>query len=238
MTLSVSGLSVRLNERLILDDVTFESHPGEITAIIGPPASGKTVLLKTIAGLVEGFSGSVKHHAATLDPISPTAWHAGVGMAFQNDALFDAMTVLENVAFPLHRGGVSDAVERARALLERVGLGHATEKLPSEISGGMRRRCGIARAAVTRPAIGLFDDPSAGLDPETSDQIFELIREQAQDSVCLIVSNELPSLLAVADRVMMLNRGGVVFLGTPEDIGRSHEPTVYQFVRGEIEGPL
>ncbi|MEO1171848.1 MAG: ATP-binding cassette domain-containing protein [Myxococcota bacterium] len=236
MTLRVEGLGVEFDGASVLEDVSFESRPGQITAIIGPPASGKTVLLKAVAGLVRPACGIISHNRMTVS--GSREWQRRIGMAFQNDALFDAMTVAENVAFPLRRAGASDADDRARAMLERVGLAHAAGKLPSEISGGMRRRCGIARAAIVDPAIGLFDDPSAGLDPETSDQIFELIRTQAADNVCLVVSNALPSVLAVANQVLMLHRGRVEFVGTPEEIGRAEHPVVHQFVRGAVEGPL
>lgn len=242
MTLEVRDVTVRFGDVVALEQVSLRARADRITAVIGPPGAGKSVLLKAIAGLNALDSGAVRFGDASLADTPILQWQRRVGMAFQNDALFDAMTVFDNVAFPLRRRGVAEdeVADRVHGMLEQVGLAAARDKLPAEISGGMRKRCGIARAVVVQPSIGLFDDPTAGLDPETSDTIFELIVGQARDldGVCVIVSNELPSLLAVADDVHVLHEGRAIFSGDPDAVARCTDPVVHQFVRGEAEGPL
>ncbi len=242
MTLAVEGLTVRFGEVPALKNVSLTAAADRITAVIGPPGSGKSVLLKVMAGLLEPSAGVVRYGETVLSRTPKREWQRRVGMAFQNDALFDAMTVFENVAFPLRRRGMEEEELHARVipLLEQVGLGDARDKLPAEISGGMRKRCGIARAVVVEPSIGLFDDPTAGLDPQTSDTIFRLIVRQARDidGVCIVVSNELPSLLAVADQVHVLHEGAAIFSGDPDEVARCTHPVVHQFVRGSVDGPL
>jgi phospholipid/cholesterol/gamma-HCH transport system ATP-binding protein len=223
-------LVVELDGRRVLDGVDVSLGRGEILGLIGPPESGKSVLLKTLAGLIAPASGAVE--LASAD----------VGMSFQNDALFDAMTVFENVAFPLRRRRVAadEIARRAGARLDDVGLADSAHELPSEISGGMRKRAGIARATVIEPRIGFFDDPIAGLDPLTGARILDLIvalRDRLQMAT-IIVSNDLPVLLPVCSRVVMLHAGRVVYDGAPDGLTSSPRPEVVQFATGSDSGPL
>ncbi|MEO0811637.1 MAG: ATP-binding cassette domain-containing protein [Myxococcota bacterium] len=245
-SLTVDRLTVRLGAVSILKELSLEARSRNVLAVIGPPGAGKTALLKTMAGLWDATDGRIvlEHRSDVfeLDSSTRAEWHRRVGMAFQNDALFDALTVYENVAFPLRRRAVDprEIDERVRQLLDQVGLQDAAQRLPAEISGGMRKRCGIARAVVSKPVIGLFDDPTAGLDPETSDSIFELIVEQSRtlSGICVVVSNDLPSLLAVAKDVCVLHEGRLLFHGSPDAVAACEEPVVHQFVRGAADGPL
>ncbi|MEL6340088.1 MAG: ATP-binding cassette domain-containing protein [Myxococcota bacterium] len=242
MTLRVHSLRVELDEKWVLTELSFEARPNQVLAVIGPPGAGKTVLLKTLAGLIPRAFGAVALNGIPIEGRSAYEWHSGVGMAFQNDALFDALSVFDNVAFPLRRRRLveTEVERRAAAILSRVGLENAWHKMPSEISGGMRKRCGIARAAVTEPRLALFDDPTAGLDPATAEQILDLVVNESRrhHGVCVVVSNALPVALARADSVLMLHEGRTAFLGSPDEIGRASDPVVHQFVRGDIEGPL
>lgn len=243
--LEIVDLVVTLGGRRALDGVSLRVGAGEIVGLIGPPEAGKTVLVKAVAGLLPVSRGAVRFGGEQVRPAPEArtqAWQNRIGMSFQNDALFDAMTVSENVAFPLVRRGVLEA-ERAARVRERlaaVGLWEARDKMPDEISGGMRKRCGIARATVGAPELALFDDPTAGLDPVSSATILDLIvsLREARRLPIIVVSNDLPVLVPVCDRIVMLHRGGVSFDGTPEALRRASRPEVAQFIRGGEDGPL
>ena len=243
--LELLGVHVELEGQPVLRDVTLSVKRGEVTGIIGPPESGKTTLFKTMAGLTERCSGDIRFDATSmvgLDDDALHAWQSHIGMSFQDDALFDALNVFDNVAFPLVRRGVA-AGEISKLVHERlrqVGLEHAATRFPSEISGGMRKRVGIARAMIINPTVGLFDDPTAGLDPVTSATILAMVVHLARGlhSATMIVSNDLPVLFPICDRVVMLHEGSVVYDGRVEDILRAGRPEVVQFVTGAHEGPL
>ncbi len=166
-----------------------------------------------------------------------------IGMLFQNNALFDHLTVAENIAFPLRRlYALPEEEVRARVAerLARVDLPGFEERMPSGLSGGQKKRVGVARATVTRAPIVLYDEPAAGLDPVTSQKIFELLRaeQRASGSTVVMVSSDLDRLLTVTDRVGMMHRGSLVFDGTTDGARESEVPIVRQFVHGLTEGPL
>ncbi|MBT6178821.1 MAG: ATP-binding cassette domain-containing protein [Deltaproteobacteria bacterium] len=243
--ISVEQLCLGSTAAPALSDISFELQPGERCGLIGPPESGKSVLLKVVAGLIEPTAGSIRSHGETLnyaDESGLSDWQRNVGMAFQNDALFDSMSVFENVAFPLRRRAVDETEIQERVLkrLDDVGLKDASKKFPGDISGGMRKRVGIARATIAEPKIGLFDEPTAGLDPLTSELTLELIVKQSSrlKAPTLIVSNDLAVLFPVCERVIMLHEGCVVFDGTVEAISVSEVPVVKQFLQGADSGPL
>ena len=243
--IALDHATVVLGGRTCLDDVSFTIEAGEMLLVIGPPEGGKTILLRALAGLVPMRHGALSCGGEPIDLQDAdrlAAWQRRVGVAFQNDALFDASTTFENVAFPLEQRGITGDQQRQKVQrrLEEVGLWEARDKLPSELSGGMRKRCGIARAVVIEPDVGLFDDPTAGLDPLSSarvlDLLVELRRELALHTV--VISNDLDVALPIASKVLMLHKGVALFSGTPEQLRASDEPHVRQFVRGSDEGPL
>lgn len=243
--ISATGIRVTLGGAQVLRDVSLALEPGVIVGLVGPPEAGKTVLLKALAGLVPLDAGVIELGGVRVDDAPGEArhqWRQRIGMSFQNDALFDALTVYENVAFPLRRRRLpEDEIDlRVTARLREVGLAAAAELLPADISGGMRKRVGIARATVIAPQIGLFDDPIAGLDPVTSgrilDSIVELTATLSMSTV--IVSNDLPVLFPVCSRVIMLHRGEVVYCGTPDGMVTAPRPEVVQFATGSDAGPL
>lgn len=229
----------------VLDDINLNLGRGEIVGLIGPPEAGKTTLLKALAGLVPLTTGRVTVDGVPLDFGQPTqvaTWQQRIGFAFQNNALFDALSVFDNVAFPLRRRQVPEAeiAPQVGARLDDVGLGHAAQSFPGALSGGMQKRVGIARATIIEPVLGLFDDPIAGLDPLTGFKILELLRRltRALNMATVIVSNDLSVLLPMCQRIVMLCAGRVVYDGAPAGLVRSARPEVVQFATGSDEGPL
>lgn len=230
----------------ILDDVSLRVEPGEIVGLVGPAASGKSVLLKLLCGLLVPSAGHVRVTGLPTHGVSEDALmavRAQIGMLFQNNALFDFLTVLDNVAFPLVRLGKlspEEIAERASERLRSVGLAGSEQKFPNQLSGGMRKRAALARAVIGRPPIVLYDEPTAGLDPVTTSKIYDLLRaEQATSkATVLVVSSDVDALRKFAPRLLMLHRGKLVYDGTSANVETEGSPLVRQFVRGDLEGPL
>ena len=217
----------------------------EIVGLVGPAASGKSVLLRSLAGLQKVDAGSIRVMGqevvdATSEQLRGVRRH--IGMLFQNVALFDFMSVFENVAFPLRRTAQlpPDEVERrVRAELDAVGLGGLGERAPASLSGGQQRRVGLARAAVTRPRILLYDEPAAGLDPVSTARVFSLIREQRArlGASIIVVSSDVDRVVQAVDQVVMLHHGRALFQGSPAQVLTSPQRLVRQFFGAEAHGP-
>jgi phospholipid/cholesterol/gamma-HCH transport system ATP-binding protein len=247
----LAGISKSIHQhgggsRAILKDVSLTVPAGCLYGLIGPGASGKSVLLKVITGLMKPDRGSVQVGDAVLTDLSEVRVQEvrkHIGMLFQNNALFEHLTVFENIAFPLRRL-LSLAEEEVRArVAERlacVSLSGFEDRMPASLSGGQKKRVGVARATVTRAPLVLYDEPAAGLDPVTSQKIFDLLRheQRASGATAIMVSSDLDRLLTVTDRVGMMHHGELVFDGTTEGARESREPLVKQFVHGLAEGPL
>jgi len=241
----VEHLSVSF-DRPVLKDVSLHVPQGSLYGLIGPGASGKSVLLKALAGLVPSTSGSVhigETEVTTADEHTLFELRKGIGMLFQNKALFDFMTVAQNVAFPLQRLFDLAPEEIARKVTERlnaVGLVDFEKRFPGGLSGGQRTRVAVARATVTRAPVLFYDEPAAGLDPVSSQKLFDLLRgeQQRNHTTVLMVSSDLDRLLSVADEVGMMVGGELIFQGTTAEAKSSTDPYVHQFIRGEVEGPL
>jgi phospholipid/cholesterol/gamma-HCH transport system ATP-binding protein len=214
--------------------------------LVGPGASGKTVLLKVIAVLVRPDCGVVEVdgvNLAVLNELELGEFRKRFGMQFQNNALFDFLTVADNIAFPLRRLldlSPDKVARRVAERLERVALPGFEDRLPNWLSGGQKRRVGIARATVTQASIVLYDEPAAGLDPVTSQKIFDLLRaeQRASGATVVMVSSDLDRLLPVTDRVGMMYQGRLIFDGTTEQARTSVNPHVRQFIHGLTQGPL
>ncbi|WP_053234396.1 ABC transporter ATP-binding protein [Sandaracinus amylolyticus] len=230
----------------VLRGVSLEVPEGCIYALIGPGAAGKSVLLKTLAGLIRPSQGRVELLGRTLGELDEAGLmevRRDVGMLFQNYALFDFMTVGENIAFPLRRLfslGEREIQERVAERLARVSLPGFEPRLPAGLSGGQKKRVGVARATVSRPRVLLYDEPTAGLDPVTSQKIYDLIREEQRThrTTNVVISSDVRGLLTIADRVGMLHGGKLIFEGTREQALASEVPEVRQFVHGLTDGPL
>jgi phospholipid/cholesterol/gamma-HCH transport system ATP-binding protein len=232
--------------RTLLDGVTLTVPEGCLYGLIGPGASGKSVLLKVITGLMRPDEGSVRIGEDMLTGASELRVQEirkGIGMLFQNNALFQHLTVFENIAFPLRRLYTlpeQEVRERVTERLACVSLPGFGDRMPDQLSGGQKKRVGVARATVTRAPVVLYDEPAAGLDPVTSQKIFDLLRaeQRAAQSTAVMVSSDLDRLLTVADRVGMMDRGRLIFDGTTDEARASQEPRVRQFVHGLTDGPL
>jgi phospholipid/cholesterol/gamma-HCH transport system ATP-binding protein len=230
----------------VVRGVSLDVPEGCLYGLIGPGASGKSVVLKLIVGLLRPDSGTIAlagEEVTALSELDLQKLRAKVGMLFQNNALFDYMTVGDNIAFPLRRlfalteGEVQDRVAER---LDRVALPGFEERMPSGLSGGQKKRVGVARATVIRAPVVLYDEPAAGLDPVTSQRIFELLRAEQRETgaTVIMVSSDLDRLLTVTDRVGMMFKGELIFDGTTKEAQSSTEPRVQQFVHGLTEGPL
>ena len=238
--IEVRGLHKRIGQQHILRGLDLTIHHGESLAIIGGSGTGKSVTLKLIMGLIPATSGSIKVDGKEITNLNERQLgphRRKIGMLFQDGALFDSLTVEENVAFPLHEAGEKDAAKIAAAVheaLDDVGLAESKEKLPSALSGGMRKRAALARALVTKPRCILYDEPTAGLDPIISDSIDHLIRRTQRRHKCtsVVVTHDMKSVRTVADRVIYLRDGVAAFMGTPAELFASDDPLVQQFVEG------
>ncbi len=246
----VHRLHVRFRHQQVLRAVNLKIQRGQTVAIIGESGCGKTVLLKTIIGLIRPTSGRVSfdgHDLAKLDDRQLTQQRIRYGFVFQQAALFDSMTIGQNVAFPLRQHRRLSAGEIEESVLRRladVGLPESViNKRPAELSGGMRKRVGLARALAMDPELILYDEPTTGLDPIMSDVINQLILQTRGrgHATSIVVTHDMVTARKVADRVVMLyplarldsDQSQVIFDGPPEDLDRSSDRRVTQFVRGE-----
>lgn len=239
----VRDLRKAFGAKVVLDGVDLEVETGTSTVVIGGSGTGKSVLLKHIVGLLRPDSGSVEVDGIDIGGLTGRdvpRFRRRFGMAFQEGALFDSMTVAANVAFPLtrlHGWAAAEIRDRVAECLDLVRLQDVGGKMPSELSGGMRRRVGIARAIVHRPEILLFDEPTTGLDPVTKETIDELILELQRQlgSTLLTISHDMGSVFRIADRIAMLHDGRIVAHATPDALRRSADPHVAEFLRRDLE---
>ena len=238
--IEVLDLKKSFGAQKVLDGVSFKIEPGESVAIIGRSGCGKSVLLKHIIGLIRPDSGEViidDEHINSLDERELLQVRRKFGMLFQSAALFDSLDVAENISFVLRREGrhsEKEIAERVEEVLEMVELPGIQHKKPSELSGGMRKRVGLARAIVYKPEILLYDEPTTGLDPIVSDSIDQLIvrvRERLKITT-VVVTHDTRSMRRVAQRILMMVGGKIYAAGPPEEIFSSEDPVVHRFVNG------
>lgn len=214
MRLAAHHLSLRFGAVNALTQISQEFPEGSRTVLWGPAGGGKTSLLKCLAGLIMPTAGEVQWNGASTASRTPEekrAAQVNFGMVFQTDALFDSLTVMDNVLLPLRKRNVpaGEADRRAREALERVGLSHALERRPENLSGGMKKRCGVARAIVARPAVLLADDPFAGLDPKTEKSIADLLLEVSEGRTLIVALPDPVESLPI-ERTLRLVAGEVV----------------------------
>ena len=231
---------------VVLNQISLSLKKGECMALIGPSGHGKTVLLKTMAGLIDPNEGQVKVYGKnwmTLGKRDREILLQRIGMLFQKNALFDSLTCGENIAFPLRERTTLSSSEinsQVEYFLEAVGIPHAKNLFPDEISGGMQKRLGIARALALNPEILFYDDPTAGLDPITSRKIVDLIVElqKKNQSTFIAITNDMNRAYQMSDRILMVVDQHVLDAGTPQTIKNNSDPRVIQFINGELKGPL
>ena len=240
------GLCKAFGPARILDGVDLQVPEGSICAIMGPSGTGKSVLIKHILGLFRPDSGDVLVRGRALGAMTRSeviAMRRGIGVMFQDGALFSSMTVYENVAFPLRQHtDYNDREVREIAMehLEKVGLGYAADRYPSELSGGMKKRAGLARGLVLDPGIVLADEPDSGLDPVRTALLGELLIERHEElgGTLLVITHNMMLAKHVSDYVAVLWRGKVVASGPAEELFTSDDPFIRQFLAGESSGPL
>jgi phospholipid/cholesterol/gamma-HCH transport system ATP-binding protein len=238
--LAVDGLHKSFGTQTVLNGISVAVNRGETLAVLGRSGTGKSVLLRVIIGLEKPDTGSVRIHGQdiagmALDQLG--AIRKKMGFLFQHAALYDSLTVEQNVAFPLqhHKKEMSKSEQRdrVRALLAEVGLEDACAKMPSDISGGMQKRVGLARALALEPDILLLDEPTAGLDPISSGEIDDLVLKLQQEHhmASIVVTHDLHSAKTIADRLALLNEGNVVIQGSFEELQKSDIEFVREFLR-------
>ncbi len=240
------GVRKRFGSNQVLDGVSLGVMPGESLVIIGGSGTGKSVTLKCILGIIRHDEGRILVDGQPVDRIDRRAFLRGFGMLFQGGALFDSLPVWQNVAFRLRTGARrpmprAQARDLAIAKLARVGLGPETADLyPAELSGGMQKRVGLARAIATDPSVIFFDEPTAGLDPIMAGVINDLIRELVTEmgATAITITHDMTTVRTVADQVAMLHGGVVRWRGPVGDIDTSSDPYLDQFIHGRATGPI
>ena len=245
--IDVKGVFKRFGPKVVLDGLDLSIRPGESMVIIGGSGTGKSVTIKSILGLVTPDKGSIKVDGQEVTHLGGHARekvNRKFGMLFQAAALFDSLAVWENVAFALIQGqglGRAEAKKIALEKLAKVGLGPEVAALsPSELSGGMQKRVGLARAIAAEPEIIFFDEPTTGLDPIMADVINDLIVRTVKDMgvTTLSITHDMVSARKIADRIAMLYKGKIIWVGRKEDIDKSGNPFVDQFINGRADGPI
>jgi len=245
--IKVKGLKKAFGPKQVLNGLDVEAASGESLVVIGGSGTGKSVLLKCILGLLEPDAGSIQVDGEELVGANRSVMETArrkFGMLFQGGALFDSLPVWENVAFgPMARRPISRDEARDLAIenLRRVGLGPETADLfPAELSGGMQKRVGLARAIAAEPEIIFFDEPTTGLDPIMADVINDLIRSCVREigATAVSISHDMASVRKIADRVAMLYEGQIIWHGPVESIDDSHNDYVEQFIYGHADGPI
>jgi phospholipid/cholesterol/gamma-HCH transport system ATP-binding protein len=246
IAIKVDSVTKIYNGRKVLDAIKLDVFQGETLVILGGSGSGKSTLLRVMIGNVLPNSGDIIGLGKSLCTMSPAEldeYRKSVGVLFQSGALYNSMTVADNVALPLreHSELPEETIQiMVKIKLELVGLREHADKMPSELSGGMKKRAGLARALSLDPKILFYDEPSAGLDPVTSAEIDQLIinLNKQLGVTSVVVTHEMDSAFRIADRMVLLDRGKFIISGTSQEMRDSKDPLVHQFINGLAEGPL
>lgn len=244
--IKISGLKKAFGRKQVLDGVDLDIQKGKITVILGRSGEGKSVLLKHIIGLLRPDEGRILLDGQEISSMSERDFNEvrkRFGMLFQGAALFDSMTVGGNVGFPLKEHtdlADADIMKVVSEKLKRVGLVGVEDMMPSELSGGMKKRVGLARAIVMDPEIVLFDEPTTGLDPIMSDSIADLVldTQRSLKTTYILITHDIPFTYKIADKIAMLHEGRIIEQGTIDEMKKNQNPVVRQFLEGRAEGPI
>lgn len=245
--IEIKGLKKQLRGRNVLNGLDIDIKEGETFVLVGQSGTGKSVLLKHLTGLMEPDEGTIKIKGHEMSHASEKEWYdvrSSIGMLFQNGAIFDSMTVGQNIIFALDHlmPDMTDEEkdERVSYCLDTVGLKDLENTMPSELSGGMRKRAALARSIATKPEILLFDEPTTGLDPIMTAIVDELIIDVKQKlgTTFIVVTHDMASAKRVADRIGLLYNGQMIFLGTVEELEKTDNEYMTQFLEGNSNGPM
>lgn len=245
--ISVRNVHKRFGSQVVLNGVSLEIAPGKTTAIVGPSGVGKSVLLKLIMGIMEPESGEIligdENITEARSESDKNKIRRHLGVLFQSAALFDSLTIYENIAFPLkHRQNIRAKERHSRVIeiAESLSLGRYLTNYPEEVSIGIRKRVGMARALIGEPEILLVDEPNTGLDPLDGQEVYDLINacRKRWGFTGVVISHELPEVFQVSDRVAMILGGNIIEHGTPQELIESKNEAVQQFLNGRTDGPI
>lgn len=244
--IAVSGLAKKIGRQEILRGIDLTVAKGETLVIIGRSGGGKSVLLKHLIGLIQPDSGEIRIEGENIIGLSErklAVIRRKVGILFQGGALFDSMTVEENIAFPLREAGERDAKvirERVSEMLEVMEMEGQEKKMPVNLSGGMKKRVGLARSIIRRPHCILYDEPTSGLDPVVSDSINRLIRrlQERFHVTSIVVTHDMKSAFHIADHIAYLHEGRIYFYGTSEEVQAAADPLIQDFLLGRSEAAI
>jgi phospholipid/cholesterol/gamma-HCH transport system ATP-binding protein len=242
----VEGVTLKYGPKVVLQNCTLDVAEGAITCLIGLSGAGKSTILRLLNGLRAPDAGRVIVRGVDLASLRRSdliEFRRKIGFAFQFAALFDSLTVGENIALPLREHTKMSKKEIDRAVIESldaVGLANVRDRMPSELSGGMLKRAGFARAVVTNPDLVLYDEPTTGLDPIITHVLTDTIKRLRKqlNGTAVVISHDLSSIFAMADYVAMLFEGAIIAYGSVDEIQRSHNPIVQQFLQGSEVGPI
>jgi len=244
--IEIRGLCKRFGTNVVLDGIDLDVPHGENTVVIGGSGTGKSVLIKCVVGLLRADAGEIRidgEDVTKMDERELVRVRRKFGMLFQGAALFDSMNVEDNVAFALrrlHNYPESQVRSVVGEKLGMVGLRDIQHRMPAELSGGMKKRVGLARAIASEPQILLYDEPTTGLDPIMADVINDLIisLRESLGVTSISITHDMASAYKIADQIAMLYKGKIIEVGTPDEIRRTQNPVVSQFVEGRAEGPI
>ena len=245
--ISIQNVHKRFGSQVVLNGISIDLEPGKITTVVGPSGVGKSVLLKLILGILHPEEGEVIIDGRSITQARSEAERneirANLGVLFQSAALFDSLSVYDNIAFPLRertRLSRLDIHDKVYFLLNSLSLTPYYKKLPQEISLGMRKRVGMARALIMEPEVILIDEPNTGLDPIVGQEVYDLIKycHKEWKFTGVVISHELPEVFQVTDKMIMLLKGIIHLEGTPNDFINSTDPAVQQFIQGKLDGPI
>jgi phospholipid/cholesterol/gamma-HCH transport system ATP-binding protein len=245
--ISVRNVHKRFGSQVVLDNISITIEPGKTTAVVGPSGVGKSVLLKLIMGIMQPDAGEIwigdEKITSAHSESQKNAIRKQLGVLFQSAALFDSLTIYDNIAFPLLerlRLSSLQAHKKVLAIAESLSLTEYLQNYPEQVSIGIRKRVGMARALITEPKVLLVDEPNTGLDPLDGQEVYDLINacKNQWGFTGLVISHELPEVFQVSERVAMILQGKIIAEGTPSEMIASADPAVQQFLNGRTDGPI